>query len=73
LLCGPSRKGFIAELAPAPSGARPAPAEREPGTQAAITLAVLHGARAVRVHDVARSRQALLIAQAAREHAGTPC
>lgn len=72
VLCGPSRKGFIAEVATAPSGARPSPAEREPGTLAAVTLALLHGARAVRVHDVAATRQALLVAQAARAY-GKPC
>jgi dihydropteroate synthase len=72
VLCGPSRKGFIAEVAQTPSGTRPAPSEREPGTIAAITLALLHGARAVRVHDVAASRQALLVAQAARAEA-RPC
>jgi dihydropteroate synthase len=73
VLSGPSRKGFIAEIAPAASGARPSPLEREPGTQAAVALSVMHGARGVRVHDVAASRQALLIAEAAREHARPPC
>jgi dihydropteroate synthase len=72
VLCGPSRKGFIAEVAAAPSGARPAPAEREPGTLAAVTLALLHGARAVRVHDVAAARQALLVTQATWAQ-GRPC
>jgi dihydropteroate synthase len=72
VLCGPSRKGFIAEVAAAPSGERPPPSEREPGTLAAVTLALVHGARAVRVHDVASTRQALLVAQAVRAQ-GRPC
>jgi dihydropteroate synthase len=66
VLCGPSRKGFIAEVAPTAAGERPTPVQREPGTLAAVTLAVLQGARGVRVHDVAANRQALLVAEAAR-------
>lgn len=73
VLCGPSRKGFIAELAPRPSGDRPAPFEREPGTLAAVTAAVLHGALAVRVHDVAAARQAVLVAEAIRKHGNRAC
>jgi dihydropteroate synthase len=76
VLCAPSRKGFIADLAPRADGARPAPEEREPGTLAAVTSAVLHGARAVRVHDVAAARQAVLIAAAIRAQArsaSAPC
>jgi dihydropteroate synthase len=72
VLCGPSRKGFIAELAPLPSGERPGPEAREPGTLAAVTAAVLFGASAVRVHDVAATRQALLVAEGIRRHAGQP-
>jgi dihydropteroate synthase len=70
VLCGPSRKGFIAEIAPRASGQRPEPHEREPGTQAAITVAVLQGASAVRVHDVLASRQAVLLAHAMRAENG---
>jgi dihydropteroate synthase len=67
VLCGPSRKGFLAELAPDPRGLRPAPTEREPGTVAAVTAAVLGGASAVRVHDVRSGRQAVLLAEAMKQ------
>jgi dihydropteroate synthase len=70
VLCAPSRKGFIAELAPRATGERPPPQEREPGTLAAVTAAVLQGAAAVRVHDVAAARQAVLVAEAVGEHVG---
>ncbi len=72
VLYGPSRKGFIAELAPLASGERPAPAAREAGTLAAVTALVLQGVAAVRVHDVAAARQAVLIAEAVAAHAGRP-
>jgi dihydropteroate synthase len=72
VLYGPSRKGFIAELAPLASGAAPAPDAREAGTLAAVTAAVLQGVAAVRVHDVAPARQAVLIAEAIRAHASRP-
>lgn len=71
VLVGASRKGFIAECAPRPDGGRPAPDEREPGTAAAVAAAVLGGAQAVRVHDVAATRQALLVANAIRESGGS--
>lgn len=64
VLVGASRKGFIAELAPRASGERPAPEEREAGSVAVLTVSVLKGASAVRVHDVAGARQAVLIAEA---------
>jgi dihydropteroate synthase len=73
VLCGPSRKGFIAELAPLPSGQRPGPDAREPGTLAAVTAAVLQGVSAVRVHDVGSSLQAVLLAEAMRRQKGRPC
>jgi dihydropteroate synthase len=73
VLCGPSRKGFIAELAPGPRGQRPGPSEREPGTLAAVTASVLQGATAVRVHDVRGGRQAALLAGAMREEARLRC
>jgi dihydropteroate synthase len=61
ILVGPSRKSFIGALTGAPAG------ERLGGTAAAVALCVIHGARAVRVHDVATMRQAALIAAAMRE------
>ncbi len=69
VLCGPSRKGFIAELAPGPAGERPGPREREAGTLAAVSLAVLQGASGVRVHGVAGSLQAVQLAEAVRREA----
>ena len=49
VLVGPSRKSFMREAL----GGRPAP-ERDWGTAAAVTAAVLAGAHIVRVHAVAR-------------------
>jgi dihydropteroate synthase len=63
VLVGPSRKSFVAAAAPGPDGRKPAPGEREWGTAAAVTAAVLGGARAVRVHDVRAMRQAVLVAE----------
>ena len=64
ILVGPSRKSFIAELAPYPSGARPPAGDRLGGTAAAVAMCVVGGADAVRVHDVAMMRQAAAIAEA---------
>ena len=72
VLVGPSRKGFIAEVAPGANGAPPAPADRLGGTLAAVTTAVLGGAAAVRVHDVAAARQAVDVACALRAAGGAP-
>jgi dihydropteroate synthase len=67
VLVGASRKGFIGQTAPDPGGAVPGPTERAGGTAAAVTAAVLAGAAAVRVHDVAPMRQAVLVARAIRQ------
>ncbi len=61
VLVGPSRKSFIGQLTGADVS------ERLGGTLAAVTAAILKGARAVRVHDVATARQAVLVAQAIAE------
>ncbi len=66
VLVGPSRKSFIADLAEAAGGERPTPSEREPGTAAAVALAVVGGAWAVRVHDVSAMFQAVRLAEAVR-------
>jgi len=58
LLVGASRKRFISTVSPS------APAERLGGSLAAHLLAVEHGARIVRVHDVAPTVQALAVAAA---------
>lgn len=53
LLIGPSRKSFIAKtLAVDPTERRRADTAMLAGTAAAVALAVLNGARIVRVHDV---------------------
>jgi len=64
VLVGASRKGFIAETAPLADGQKPGPLEREAGSLAVLTAAVLKGALAVRVHEVAGARQAVLVAEA---------
>ncbi|MDH5490894.1 MAG: dihydropteroate synthase, partial [Myxococcales bacterium] len=64
VLVGPSRKSFIAELAPDADGAKPIAGDRLGGTAAAVTAAVLFGAHALRVHDVAMMRQAARLAEA---------
>jgi dihydropteroate synthase len=56
---GVSRKGFIGALA---RGVRPN--ERLPGSLAAALAGVARGARILRVHDVAATRQALAVWQA---------
>jgi len=67
VLIGPSRKSFIAELARLATGAEPDSQQRLGGTAAALTVAVLRGAHAVRVHDVLEMRQAVLLATRMRE------
>jgi len=64
ILVGPSRKSFIAELAPDPSGARPLADARLGGTAAAVAMCVAEGVDAVRVHDVAVMRQVAAVAKA---------
>jgi dihydropteroate synthase len=58
LLVGVSRKRFIGELTGRPAG------ERLLGTAAAVAAAVLGGAAAVRVHDVAEMREVVRVASA---------
>jgi len=61
LLVGPSRKSFLQAAA----GERPA-AERDWGTAAAVTAAILGGAHVVRVHAVAEMVQVARVADAIR-------
>lgn len=64
LCVGVSRKGFLGRtLAPLYGGDAPAGA-RENATLAATTIAVLHGAAIVRVHDVGPAVEAVMIADA---------
>ncbi len=64
LLVGPSRKSFMREAL----GDRPA-AERDWGTAAAVTAAVLGGAHIVRVHAVAEMVQVVRVAEEIRRSA----
>jgi dihydropteroate synthase len=64
LLVGPSRKSFMA----AALDRRPA-AERDWGTAAAVTAAVLGGAHIVRVHAVAEMAQVVRVAEEVRRAA----
>ena len=66
LLLGASRKSFIGQL----TGAMD-PKERVPGSIAAALAGAMQGAQILRVHDVAATRQALTIAQAATSGALT--
>ena len=68
VLYGPSRKSFIAAIAPDADGEKPAPQDREGGTCAAVVIAALAGVAAVRVHEVRQTRQAIRFAEALRSH-----
>jgi len=61
ILVGPSRKSFLKEAV----GGRPA-IERDWGTAAAVTAAVLAGAHIVRVHGVAQMSQVVAVAEKIR-------
>ena len=58
VLVGASRKSFLGVLAER-GGVRPAPDARLGASLASALVAAQHGAAAVRVHDVAETRQAL--------------
>jgi dihydropteroate synthase len=65
VLVGPSRKSFMREaLAERPPG------DRDWGTAAAVTAAVLGGAHMVRVHAVAEMVQVVRVADEIRRHQG---
>jgi dihydropteroate synthase len=67
VLVGPSRKSFMR----AALGDRPA-ADRDWGTAAAVTAAVLGGAHIVRVHAVAEMVQVVRVAEEIRRAGATP-
>ncbi len=69
VLVGASRKSFIAALAPDADGSAPTPGERLGGSLAAVAIAVLQGAHAVRVHDVRETYQAVRFVEAVRRRA----
>jgi len=60
VMLGASRKSFIGALTGAPD-----PSERVPGSVAAALSGALQGAHILRVHDVAATRQALTVWEAA--------
>lgn len=62
VLVGPSRKWFIGQLLDLPTDSR------LEGTMAAVTAAILNGARIVRVHDVRAIKRAAVIADAIAGH-----
>jgi dihydropteroate synthase len=64
ILVGPSRKSFIGEVTGLPVS------ERLIGTSAACAIAVMNGARMVRVHEVKPVLPALRIAEAVRDGKG---
>ena len=66
ILVGPSRKSFLREALQD----RPAP-ERDWGTAAAVTAAVLGGAHIVRVHAVAEMAQVVRVAEEIRKSQGS--
>jgi dihydropteroate synthase len=61
LLVGPSRKSFLGRLTGEPTAAR------DPASFAACAVAVFAGADAVRVHDAAGARAAVIVGRALRE------
>ena len=65
VLVGPSRKSFMRSAL----GDRPS-VERDWGTAAAVTAAVLAGAHVVRVHAIAEMVQVVRVAEEIRRHAG---
>jgi dihydropteroate synthase len=70
VLVGPSRKSFIAELAPDASGERPPADARLGGTAAAVLACADAGVDAVRVHDVHAIRQLIRMHEALRDTGG---
>ena len=64
IMIGVSRKAFIGRVLGRGVG------ERLMGTAGAVAAAVLHGARVVRVHDVAEMRDVVKMVQAIQDHQG---
>ena len=73
ILVGPSRKSFLAELAPNRDGGRPAADQRLGGTAAAVAVCAAAGVEAIRVHDVYVMRQVVAVTGALRSRSrGAP-
>jgi dihydropteroate synthase len=66
VLVGISRKSFLGRLLARPGGAPRPVGEREDATVASTVLAVLGGVWGVRVHEVRRNLDAILVAEAYR-------
>jgi dihydropteroate synthase len=64
LLVGASRKSFLAKAVEKSGRPAPAPADRLPGSLAAVAWAAQQGAAVVRVHDVPETVQLLAVWQA---------
>ena len=64
VLVGPSRKSFIAELAPNSGGELPRADDRLGGTAAAVAICATAGVDAVRVHDVRVMSQLIRFSEA---------
>ena len=60
VLVGPSRKSFIGKITGRPAD------QRVEGTLAAVSVAIMNGASAVRVHDVKACKRAVQIVDAVR-------
>src|SRR5947209_5625237 len=74
LLCGASRKSFLARTIARRTGRDDLPAaQRLHGTIAANVAAILHGAHILRVHDVLAAVEAAAIADAILAAAHRPC
>ncbi len=68
VLVGASRKRFIGAVLAAAGVSEPTMADRDNATAAISALSAEHGAWAVRVHDVARTRDAIAIGSAWRAY-----
>ncbi len=67
ILAGLSRKSFLGHAITAPGRETVSPAERLAATIAAETIALLHGANILRVHDVRAAVQSLRVVEAMKE------
>jgi dihydropteroate synthase len=67
VLAGPSRKSFMRDALDGRAAA-----DRDWGTAAAVTAAVLAGAHIVRVHAVAEMAQVMRVADEIRRHSHRP-
>lgn len=64
ILAGLSRKSFLGHAITPACGTTPPPSERLAATIAAQTIALMHGASILRVHDVEAALQSLLVVSA---------